>query len=498
MGHSPGIPPTSSRGAMSNSIGLRLWKLPLTRDVGGKAAVAHLDIADATGRGPRAVRPGAQHPMTLRFLDRVLERRYQLAAGAKGLGGLRMMIGMAGATWLIAAFVVPVGIQLPAELATPICCSMAGVSAGALLVGWRAKTADRQHLIVAILSATSGVVILWLASVGSVLPGYGVSAIMLLFAYGAVSRTGFVFAAWRSAVIVVGFIVAAAAYRGPGSLLFDAFIFAAAVIGSILAMRLLEQSRRRVFYQDVVIADQSESLRLEKDKSDRLLLNVLPASISARLRDGEEPIADEYPSVTVLFADIVGFTAMAERLRPVDVVHLLGRLFGRFDELLAERGLEKIKTMGDGYIAAGGLPEPIDDHAGRVVDLALAMIEAAQLQGDEGRGVPLRIGVHSGPVLGGVIGHEKFAFDMWGDTVNVASRLESHGVPNRVHVSDATWQLLGHRFEGTPRGSVDLRGHGSIESHLVLGRTAALAPYWFTGSQAASPEAQSPAGRQIT
>ena len=474
---------------MSISIGLRRRKLPLTLRYGGRAAVPRTDTENATGQALGVVRPGAQHRVTLRFLDRVLERRYQLAAGAKSVGGLRITIGMAGATWLIAAFVVPVGTPIPAELAMPICSGMAGVSAAALLVSWRAETADRLHLILSILSAASGLVILWLASVGGVLPGYGVSAIMLLFAYGAVSRTGFVFAAWRSAVIVLGFIVAGNAYRGPDSLLIDAFILAAAVIASILAMRLLEQSRRRVFYQDVVIADQSESLRIEKEKSDRLLLNVLPASISARLRNGEQPIADEYPSVTVLFADIVGFTAMAERLRPVDVVDLLGRLFGRFDELVAERGLEKIKTMGDGYIVAGGLPEPIDDHAALVVDLALAMIEAAQRQGNEGRGVPLRIGVHSGPVLGGVIGHEKFAFDMWGDTVNVASRLESHGLPNRVHISDATWKLLGDRFETTPCGSVDLRGHGPMETHLVVGRRVALSRI---GSSAVVPLADRP------
>jgi class 3 adenylate cyclase len=475
---------------MSLSIGLLRRKLAPTRHDGGTgAAFLRTDTEDATGQTPPVVKPGAQHPMTLRFVDRVLEGRYQLAAGAKSVGGLRITIGMAAAVWLLAAFVVPVGSQVPAELAMPICFGMAGVSAGALLVSWRAETADHQHLIVSILTSANGLVILWLASVGGVLPGYGISAIMLLFAYGAVSRTGFVFAAWRSAVIVVGFVVAAIAYRGPGSLLIDAFIFAAAVIGSILAMRLLEQSRRRVFYQDVVIADQSESLRVEKEKSDRLLLSVLPASISARLRNGEQPIADEYPSVTVLFADIVGFTSMAERLRPVDVVDLLGRLFGRFDELVAERALEKIKTMGDGYIVAGGLPEPIDDHAARVVDLALAMIEAAQRQGTDGSGVPLRIGVHSGPVVGGVIGHEKFAFDMWGDTVNVASRLESHGLPNRVHISEATWELVGDRFDATPCGSVDLRGHGPMETHLVVGRRAALPRI---GSSAVVPQGGTP------
>jgi class 3 adenylate cyclase len=408
--------------------------------------------------------------MSLRFVDPALERRYQLAAGAESLSGLRIITSVAATMWLIAALVVPAGTSIPVELAAPVCYAMAGVSGAALLATGRTETVDQQHLVASILTAANALVILWLASIGGVLPGYGMSAIMLLFAYGAVSRTGFVFVAGRSAVVVIGFVVAAVSYRGPGSLVVDGFIFGAAVIGSLLAMRLLEQSRRRVYYQDAVITDQADHLRVEKGKSDRLLLNVLPAPISARLRDGEQLIADEYPSVTVLFADLVGFTSMAARLPPAEVVDRLGCLFARFDELVAERGLEKIKTMGDAYMAAGGLPEPLDDHAARVVDLGLAMIEMVARQGNEGLGLPLRIGVHSGPVIGGVIGHRKFTFDVWGNTVNVASRLESQGVPNRVHISQATWMLVSDRFDGTARGPVDLRGHGPMETYLVSGR----------------------------
>jgi class 3 adenylate cyclase len=252
--------------------------------------------------------------------------------------------------------------------------------------------------------------------------------------------------------------------------LVDAFIFGAAVIGTLLALRLLEQSRRRVFCQDIVITRQAAALRLEKDSADALLLNVLPGSISSRLLSGERTIADAYPAVTVLFADIVGFTALSARLPADEVVGILGRLFERFDELVAARGLEKIKTIGDAYMAAGGLPEPMDDHAARVVDLGLAMIDAARQEGDGIADLRLRVGVHSGPVIGGVIGHRKFAFDIWGETVNIASRLESHGVPGRVHVSASTRRNVAELFDVEPRGPMRLRGYGPMETYTIAGR----------------------------
>ena len=202
------------------------------------------------------------------------------------------------------------------------------------------------------------------------------------------------------------------------------------------------------------------------------MLNVLPGSIATRLLAGERAIADEYPSVTVLFADIVGFTPLTARLPAEELVGMLGRLFARFDELVAARGLEKIKTIGDAYMAAGGLPEPLDDHAARVVDLGLAMIDVATQESDRIADIRLRVGVHSGPVIGGVIGHRKFAFDIWGETVNIASRLESQGILGRVQVSAATWRKVEDLFEAEHRGPVRLRGYGPMETYMVVGRRA--------------------------
>jgi class 3 adenylate cyclase len=411
---------------------------------------------------------GAMHPLSLRFLDPDLERRYQRAAGAESLGGLKVITGASALLWAMAAFLIPIGTDLPPEVATPVALVMSGVSVAVFVAAQWTRTLDQQHALASILTAGNGLVILALAWVGGALPGYGVSAIMLLFAFGFVSRTRFIFAALRSAVIAAGFIIAAANWQGP-SLLIDGFIFVAAVIGTQLALRLLERSRRRVFHQDLVIREQSEALQEEKEKSDRLLLNVLPSAIAARLREGESTIADLYPSVTVLFADVVGFTALAARHAPDRVVELLSSLFGCFDELVDDRGLEKIKTVGDSYMAVGGLPEPIEDHAVRVVDLGLAMLaELDRLSAELGERLEMRIGAHSGAAVGGVIGSRKFAFDLWGDTVNVASRLESQGVPNRVHVSAATWELVRDRYDCETRGAIELRGHGPMETYTII------------------------------
>ncbi len=219
----------------------------------------------------------AQHPLSFRFLDPELERRYQLHAGVESHGGLRVITGASAILWLAAAFLVPIDMGISRDVATPIAMVMSAISALTFLGAAHAHTLDQQHGVATVLTAGNGLVILWLASAGGVLPGYGVSAILLLFAYGFVSRTRFVYAALRSVVIGIGFAVAAVNYPRQGSLLIDAFILGAAIFGTLLALRLMEQSRRRVFVQDLVIAEQSAALAREKEQSDRLLLNVLPA-----------------------------------------------------------------------------------------------------------------------------------------------------------------------------------------------------------------------------
>ena len=408
--------------------------------------------------------------MSLRFLDDALERRYQRASGVESLDGFRIATGSAAVLWLLASVVIPTGTPISVQFAFVVCSTIGLLNWVGFVLADGFETLDRQHAILSVLTSINGLVILWLAATGGVLPGYGISAVMLLFIFGFVSRTAFVFAGMRSAVIVAGYVATAAVYAGRTSLVIDDLIFGTAVIVTLVALRLLEQSRRRVFYQDIVITRQTDALRDERDKADGLLQNLLPASISSRLLDGERAIADTYPAVTVLFADIVGFTPLVSRLSATDVVALLDRLFARFDELVAERGLEKIKTIGDAYMAAGGLPEPLEDHADRVVDLGLAMIDVAAHEIEGIADLRLRVGVHSGPVIGGVIGHRKLAFDIWGETVNIASRLESHGVPGRVHVSAATVERLSRDvFEAEASGPIHLRGYGPMETYTIVG-----------------------------
>ena len=209
----------------------------------------------------------------------------------------------------------------------------------------------------------------------------------------------------------------------------------------------------------------AEAIAAERERSERLLLNVLPEPIAARLKGGEQLIADGIDEVGVLFADIAGFTPMSERITPHEVVRLLDRIFGRFDELALDHGLEKIKTIGDAYMVASGLLEPKPDHAEELARMALAMQE-------ECRGLDtleLRIGIDVGPVVAGVIGRRKFGYDLWGDTVNTASRMESHGVPGGIQVTQRARDRLTGAFEFESRGVVDVKGKGPMTTYLLLG-----------------------------
>jgi class 3 adenylate cyclase len=213
-------------------------------------------------------------------------------------------------------------------------------------------------------------------------------------------------------------------------------------------------------------------LRVEQERSEALLLNTLPRPIIDRLRCGETIIADRITEATILFCDIVEFTELADRMAPDRMIKVLGWLFASFDALAAQHGVEKIKTIGDGYMVAGGIPEPRADHAVAVARMALAMLEAAQeTESVLGESLRLRIGLHSGPLIAGVIGTHKFAYDVWGDTVNTAKRIESTGLPDRIHVSATTRQMLGDCFCFEPRESVMIKGKGLMETYFLEHKT---------------------------
>lgn len=225
-----------------------------------------------------------------------------------------------------------------------------------------------------------------------------------------------------------------------------------------------------------------DRLLAEQELSERLLLNLLPCSIAERLKarpdliaSGDpELIADSFPDVTVLFADIVAFTRFSAGMSPEQLVAVLNEIFTEFDTIADHHGLEKIKTIGDAYMAAAGLPEPAPDHAVRAAQMALDMTEAfMHFNRRTGFNLQMRIGINSGPVVAGVIGKRKFIYDLWGAAVNIASRMESHGVAGRVQVTDATRRLLGESFLFEERGAIEAKGIGTLHTWFLTGRNPA-------------------------
>ena len=207
-----------------------------------------------------------------------------------------------------------------------------------------------------------------------------------------------------------------------------------------------------------------------QQETDNLLHNILPLEIADRLKAGEQRIADDHAAVSVLFADVAGFTAFARRADAAAVITLLDRVFTAFDALADRYGLEKIKTIGDAYMAVAGAPRPRPDHARAAADMALAMVdETARIAAELGHPLDVRVGIHSGSAMAGVIGRRKFAYDLWGDAVNVASRMESHGVPGRVHVSEAVEAALRGEYRFEERGVIEVKGLGQMRTFFLLG-----------------------------
>jgi adenylate cyclase len=217
--------------------------------------------------------------------------------------------------------------------------------------------------------------------------------------------------------------------------------------------------------------DAQVALRIAQERAETLLLNILPGSIAERLKDSPQTIADQFPAASVLFADVVDFTPRADHLTAAEVVGLLDRLFSEFDTLAERYGLEKIKTIGDAYMVASGVPDPRPDHARVLALLALDMVAATRSDGAVGDlDLALRIGINTGPVVAGVIGRKRFLYDLWGDAVNTASRMESHGTPDRIQIARATYELIKDEFDCEYRGTVPVKGKGDMETWYLIGR----------------------------
>ena len=248
----------------------------------------------------------------------------------------------------------------------------------------------------------------------------------------------------------------------------DDFLFKP--INRVLLNARINNALENKFFRDKE-THYKEKIKEEQEKSDKLLLNILPGSIAKRLKDGETLIADDIESATVLFADLSGFTQISSTLSAQKLVLLLNNIFSIFDELLEKHSIEKIKTIGDNYMLAGGLPEPSPNHAVSVAEMAMDMLEAiSKLDDETAEPLHIRIGINSGPLSAGVIGRKKFIYDLWGDTVNIASRMESYGENNKIHTSENTYLLLKDNYQFEKRPKLEIQGKGIMQTYYLTGR----------------------------
>jgi class 3 adenylate cyclase len=247
-----------------------------------------------------------------------------------------------------------------------------------------------------------------------------------------------------------------------------------ALMTGAMACLAFTRISRESFRQERIIDAQRKTIEHERSRADDLLHNILPVSIANRLKAGRGIIANRFDEVTVVFADVVGFTPLAAKLSPEELVAILNVLFTRFDALAAQHGVEKIKTIGDAYMAVAGVPLAHANHAVAAAELALAMRAAVvELSGKTDHPIQLRIGLCTGPVVAGVIGSSKFAYDLWGDTVNTAARMESHSMEGQIQVTESTYRKLATRYAFQERGTIDIKGKGPMSTWLLTGHLPA-------------------------
>jgi class 3 adenylate cyclase len=223
------------------------------------------------------------------------------------------------------------------------------------------------------------------------------------------------------------------------------------------------------YYNRAILNSTQQALDKESARSESLLLNILPKSIAERLKHSTELIADRVPEVSIIFADLVGFTEISRKMDAGQLVSMLNEIFLGFDRAARRLGLEKIKTIGDAYMVVAGVPEPRADHVQAATEMALAMQTHVEALSSGHPDLRLRIGIHTGPVVAGVIGENKFSYDLWGDNVNIASRMESHGLPGRIHVSEAFARAASGRWNFDARGLIDVKGQGSMNTYFLNG-----------------------------
>jgi class 3 adenylate cyclase len=427
---------------------------------------------------PETIAGTPLRPLSLRFRDPVVESAFQTEAGERFRPQVLFTIVLGASTWALTGILLPLVYKIDAlTVAVAIGAVEFAILFQLALLAQR-KDWDFEQFISGGVNFVGGVSIIIIGGFVANVPEVVTAAVLvnMLFAFG-LSRLGIVAGVVVTVPYVAVFagLVLTGQLRGLGP--FDVFLVLTGLLVAVLAGYLLESSTRSLFWQRRVNAAQRDQIAAEKEKSERLLQNMLPEPIAARLRESTALVADAHPNVSVLFADIVGFTGIAGRIGPSGTVALLNDLFSRFDDLATRHGLEKIKTIGDAYMAVAGAPDPMPDHARRAIDMGLDMLaEVAAFAAEEDRRVGLRVGVNSGPVVAGVIGRSRFSYDLWGDTVNVASRMESQGVEGTIQVTEATLHLLDDLFVAESRGVIEVRGKGPMTTFLIRPQAHEPAP----------------------
>lgn len=302
---------------------------------------------------------------------------------------------------------------------------------------------------------------------------YYAGLMLVIMAAHGIYRLRFVYATLSTILVLVGYACVAIVHQkllasedGFAVFVSNNFFFVSSIILGMAASYFLEVYIRRVYAQRIRLAQ-------EEEKSNRLLLNILPREVAAALKEREGTIAEHFDNASILFADVADFASMAARMTPHEVVEFLNGVFSHFDDLAERHDLEKIKTIGDCYMVAAGVPRERHDHAKVLAHVGLAMLRYVEGRsfGDAGR-ISLRVGINSGPVVAGVIGRKKFRYDLWGDTVNVASRMECHGTSGRVQITASTYELIKNDFICEPKGSIMVKGKGVMPVWHVLAEKA--------------------------
>ncbi|HET6362018.1 MAG TPA: adenylate/guanylate cyclase domain-containing protein [Gemmatimonadota bacterium] len=408
------------------------------------------------------------HPITLRFDDGALESRFREQYRASATRQVRVTLLVGSALFVAFIFVDRWADPDLALRAWPVRVAVAAVFLASFgltfapfwprvrgRVLWAAALVGGIGMCALIAIGGPWVELRW---VGLVLVVLGAATLLRLAFPAVVLLSAVFFAVWPVTLSVAGELTLDRTLGGWIAL------GSAYVIGLLAAYTIERYARSGFLYE--------REAAHERERSERLLLNILPAPIAERLKESEGPIADHHAEATILFADIAGFTAMSTRMPADDLVTMLNAVFTDFDQMARRHGVEKIKTIGDAYMAVAGLPEAAPDHVERIAELALDMRAESRL--------PIRIGIDTGPVVAGVIGETKFIYDLWGDAVTTASRMESHGVPGEIQVTKAVRDRLAERYELVERGEIEVKGRGRMRTWLLAGRRglarAAAAP----------------------